>query len=53
MNDQTTHDLSEAVRELNERILNIVKFIATVRHWAGDPLTISDLEEGLRNLSEV
>ena len=49
MNDQTTHNLRETIRELNENILNFVEYIGAKGSPIGDPLTVSDLEEALRN----
>ena len=53
MNDQTTHDLKEAICELNESIRsNVAFFIRDDGSWIGDPLTTSDLEEVLQDLSK-
>lgn len=53
MNNQTIHDLDDAIRKLNERIISTVEFLTRSRDVLEPPLTVHDLRKAIRNLDEL
>ena len=53
MNNQTVHDLDEAIRDLNKSIQNAVEFLCRNSDVQEIPLTIRDLDEAIQGLDKL